>query len=196
ARHPWPGVAREAARPLRSHPFPAVRYRGIRLGAATAPPFRWRSGRHRRKPPRGPTSRGASTCSRPRPCCHRPPVTGASVGVQRRPPSQMPSVSPYSINVDFPQPARVPGAAKHAFGTEFRDDPSTAVDCDDTTGPAQLTEPAMQQFTYRLLQPETAKLHHCTDVVRRDRANEILAMACRGDRADSILCIGPGSDDG
>src|SRR6185437_14255728 len=89
-----------------------------------------------------------------------------------------------------------PGCRETCLGTEFRDDPSAAVDCDDTPGPAQLPEPAMQQFTYRLLQPETAKLHHCTDVVRRDRANEILAMACRGDRADSILCIGPGSDDG
>src|SRR5581483_612277 len=101
----------------------------------------------------------------------------------------------FSINVDLPQSARVAGAAKHAFGTEFRDDPSAAVDRDDPTAPAELTEPALQQFAYRLLQPESAKFHRCTNVVRRDRADEVLPMPGRRDCADSILCIGSGPDD-
>ena len=119
-------AARAAARPPRSHPCRAARCRGIPPAAATAPRSRARSGRHRRRRPRDPTSRAASTCSRRRPCCHRRPAIGASTPSPRSPCRASAIALPSSIDVDLPQPARVAGAPKHAFGAEFRDDPPAA----------------------------------------------------------------------
>jgi len=53
----------------------------------------------------------------------------------------------------------------------------------------------VQQFVYRLPQAEAAKLHGSTDMVRGDRANEVLAVTGGGDGADPVLGVGSGSDD-
>src|SRR5512146_2301563 len=104
--------------------------------------------------------------------------------------------SPFnSIDIDLSEPARVAGAAKHALRAEFRDDPSAAVDRDDATAAAQLTELAMEQFVYRLAQGESAVLHGRADVVRGNSAYEVFAMAGGRNGTDAILRIGSGPDD-
>src|SRR5579883_1447461 len=99
------------------------------------------------------------------------------------------------IDVDLPQAARVPRAAEHALGAEVHDDPSARIDRDHPAAPTQLTQPHLEQFTYRLLETEGAELDRGADVMRRDRTNEIFTVTGGRDGTNPILRVRPGPDD-
>src|SRR6267378_5914905 len=100
-----------------------------------------------------------------------------------------------SVDRDFAAAARVACAAEHALGAEVHDDLPVPADRDQAAVPAEFGEYLVQHLAHRLLQVEAAVLDRGAHVMSGHRADEILAVPGRRDRAHAVLGVGPGADD-
>src|SRR5204863_3806753 len=100
-----------------------------------------------------------------------------------------------SVDRDIAPAGRVARAAEHAFGAEVHDDLPVATDRDEAAVPAECGEYPVQQLAHRLLEAQGPVLDRRAHVMGGDRADEILAVPGRRDRAHAVLGVGAGADD-